>query len=95
MQEAKAKHTSNEVVVSTVRPLEALTKPTVRFKVIGKQIMKQDDKPIGDQVFQYTVTCRMTDPTTGNPQITDLVSDLPTTTAQGDTKVAPHRKRRR
>lgn len=94
MQEAKAKHTSNEVVVSTVRPMDPLSKPTVRFKVIGKQIMKQDGKPIGDQVFQFTVTCRLTDPQTGNPQITDLVSDTPTVTAQADTKVPPRKKHR-
>lgn len=94
-QDAASKHTSNSIVVSTVRALDPLTKQLVRFKVIGKQIMKQDGKPIGDSVFQYTITCKIADPSTGDPLITDLVSDTPTATAQADNKAPVHKKRRR
>jgi hypothetical protein len=70
--DALKNHATNQVVLDQVQPLDPLTKPDVRFRVVGKDVAQLDGKPNGETPFDYIATCRLTDDMDGFPRITEF-----------------------
>jgi hypothetical protein len=75
--DALKNHATNQIVLDQVQPLDPLSKPDVRFRVVGKDVAQVDGKPNGEKPFDYIATCRLTDDMDGFPRITEFVGASP------------------
>lgn len=79
IDEAQDRHTTNTVVVKSIKPLGPVERDLVPFEVTGEDIQKAQGKPDESRPFKCTITCKLNEQTGDWPQAIDVSGLAPNT----------------
>lgn len=71
-EEAQKSHLSNKIDVIIVKPLTAVSKNPVAYKVGGKETILFNGKPKNEQMFSFTMVCDLTPEMGDYPRVVDI-----------------------